>query len=206
MAREQIEININVDDIVRQLRGIKGLAEKGISRGLNDAAFGLRTFWIADLNTFLDKPTAFTKKVFVKKSTPDNLTALTFLPRIQSEYLNLAIEGGVRRVGDYATLDGAILTPVKARVNTFGNFASGPKRWLATVQQRIKKSFIGSPDGSGDSNAVYQRLAKGRLKLLAVFRETIQYEKQLPLERTTETFVDDADRIMQKNLDRLLRL
>lgn len=199
-------VDINADDIIRQLRAIGDTANKALSRGLNDSAFGLRQFWISDINTFIHNATAFTRKVFVKKSDPNNLIALTFLPSIQSEYLNKVIEGGVRRPGDYATLNGEILVPVGARLNKAGNFPLGPKRWLASLEERIKGAFVGVPgDEEGKQGAVYQRLRNGRLKLLAVFEQAIEYDDQLPLEKTTETYASQAEREMQKNLDRLLR-
>lgn len=204
MVRQTIEVDINVTQIIRELRGIEVNVNKGLSRGLNDAAFGLRRFWIADIKTFLDNPVAFTKKVFVKKSTPSNLVALTFLPPIQAQYLQNVVEGGVREVGDYASLSSSLLVPVNARVTAAGNFPQGPVRWLARLEERLRGAFVGAPGDSGRS-AVYQRLRSGRLKLLAVFRQTVEYEKTLPLEATTATYVDQADREIQKNLDKLLQ-
>lgn len=201
----RITVDINVADILRQLRGIEGQANLAISGGLNDSAFGLRRFWQADINTFVDRPTNFTRKVFVKKSSPSNLIALTFLPRIQAEYLTPLVEGGLRRPGDYGTLSDDILVPVNARLNKFGNFPLGPKRWLGRLEERIRGGFVGSPQGGDEGRgAVYQRLARGRLKLLAVFRQTVDYDKTLPLEETTETFAPEADKLMQQNLDRVL--
>lgn len=202
-----VNVQINTNEILRQLRGIETIVNKAIVRGLNDAAFGLRQFWLADINTFVDNPTAFTRKVFVNKARPGNLTATTFFPRVQSEYLQKITEGGVRRAGDYATLDRTVLLPVKARLNKFGNLSLGPRRWLATIEERTKGggAFVGSPSGKGGRQAVYQRMRNGKLKLLAVFSKTVDYDRdQLPLAKTARLFSTDADRFMQDNLNKLL--
>lgn len=204
MAQPNTSIKVNINDVIKQLKGIEKEVHIGVSRGLNDAAFGLRGMWLDDINTLVDDPTAFTKKVFVKKARPDNLVSKTFIPPLQSEYLNKITEGGVRRPGDYATLSNSVLSPVKARLNKAGNFATGPKRWLATLNTRIKGggAFVGSPTGASGQGAVYQRLKKGKLKLLAVFADSVEYEQRLDLERTTETFISEADRIIEKNIKR----
>jgi len=204
---KQIEIDINADEIIRELRGIGELTNKALSAGINNAAFGLRKFWIADMNVFLHRPSFFTKKVFVRKSKPDNLIAITLLPKLQAEYLSKVIDGGIRRPGDYATLNGQILSPVNARLNKLGNFPRSPKRWLATVEEKIKGSFVGSPGGPDSDNrkAVYKRLKNNKLKLLAIFVQTVEYDKQLPLEKTTETYAPAADQAIQKQLERFLK-
>ena len=208
MANPNISVSINTEQIMAALRGIEEDALKAVSGGLNDMAFGLRTNWIQDIEQNVNNPTSFSKKVFVNKSTPKNLTSSTYIPRLQSEYMGGIIEGGVRRVGDYASLKSNLLVPVKARINKFGNLPLGPKRWLGTLEDRIKGSFVGSPDGGssekGGQAAVYQRLKRGKLKLLAIFKKTIDYDKALPLYETAEVFTTDADDIMQRNLERVL--
>ena len=202
---ERISVDIDVKRITRQLKLIGVDARKGLSGGLHDAAFQLRSLWIADINRFIDNPKPFTKKVFVKKSNPDNLISTTFLPPIQSEYLKNVIEGGLRRPGDIGTLSATILIPVNARLTKAGNFPRGSAvRWLATVEEKIKGAFVGSTGGEEGRTAVYQSFKSGKIKLLAVFERTIQYDRQLPLEKTTEQFAGRADDILQRSLDRVL--
>lgn len=213
MARPRVTVDIDVTTLKRQLRAIGDRSDKAFASGLNDAAFELRRKWISDIDRRIHKPKAFTRKVFVKKARDNNLVATTFIPRIQSEYLRNIIEGRDRTPGQIGTLSSSTLVPVKARLTVQGNFPRGSAvRWLATVEQRLKGAFVGTPGrgraldgGLGDSPAVYQRQKSGQLKLLAVFRQRVSYNKQLPLDRTTEEFVPEVDSIIQRNVERFIR-
>jgi hypothetical protein len=199
----RIEVYINTNDIIRQLRGLSDIARKGITRSMNDAAFSLRKEWISDIERDIDNPKAFTKKVFVRKAKNADAQALTFFPDLQARYLQHVLEGEDRQVGDYATLSGSILAPVSARLNKFGNFAKGPTRWLATVEDRLKGGFVGTP-GQDGRMAVYQEKRKG-LKLLAVFKKRTEYDKSLDLETSAAQALTSFDSIVQKNFNYLLK-
>lgn len=199
----RVDVDINVNDIMRQLQGLSALAHKGITRSMNDAAFDLRKQWMKDIEDDVDNPTTFTKRVVVRKAKDAYGEALTFFPDIQAEYLQRMVEGGKRVPGDYATLNKTILIPVKAKLNKFGNFRRGPRQWLATVEERIKGGFVGSPGGGKEGKAVYQPTRSG-LKLLAIFTKQSNYSKRLDLERSADQAVRSFDSIVQKNFNVLL--
>lgn len=201
-----LEIKINADAVARQLSSIQSLLNKAIADTLTEGARDLQKLWKADIKTFLHRPSSFTQRVFSIRARKDNLVAVTFLPDIQSEYLSLSIGGGLRRVGDVQSLANDLLIPVdkrRATTNIAGNFPTGPRKWLATVESRFKGAYIGPPGADG-RGAVYQRQKSG-LKLLAVFEQTVEYDKILDLERTAELSVKNVDDIMQKNFDLLLK-
>lgn len=195
-----VTVNVNVSDIKKNLAAIDQDISKAIVDGLNDAAFGLQKIWLDLISSKIDNPTSFTKRVFVKKSTPENFTALTFIPPIQSEYLWFMIEGEDRKPGDIASLNKSLLIPVNSKLNKYGNFSYGPRRWLGTVDESIKGSFVGKPRGPNSRTAVYQRLKTGRLKLLAIFVDHVKYKTTLPIDKTTEDFASKADQLMQERL------
>ncbi len=196
----RIDVDINADDIIRQLNGLGELARKGITRSMNDAAFSLRKDWIRDVEEDITDPVGFTKRIVVRKAANAEGEALTFFPDIQAEYLSKILEGVARRAGDYATLNKSILIPVKAKLNKFGNFRRSPRAWLATVEERVKGAFVGGPGGG---KAVYQPTRSG-LKLLAVFVRQSNYKQSLDLETSAENAVGVFDQVIQKNFNSLL--
>lgn len=204
------DVRIDATDVIKELSRISDNAEKIIYKGINDAAFELRSMWLKMLGADIANPVSFTKKVFVDKATEALPEATVFIPPIQSEYLNLIVEGGVRKGGDYATVGSdEILAPVNVRLNKSGNIPEGPKRYLGKVAAGlVKNTFIGTPSGddaSDEQRAVYQRNKKGKMKLLAVFIQTEQYKKTLPLYDAAEKFSDVVVDKISARVDELLR-
>lgn len=195
-----VEVSINIPKLKSSIALLDKDLRKAISSGLNDAAFGLRKVWLDLIEEKIDRPTPFTKKVFVNKAKPDNLQSETFIPPIQSEYLRHMIEGEDRKVGDIGSLPKTLLLPTNnVKLDKYGNFKQGPRRFFSTLG---KNAFIGKP--SEDSNArtaVYEYNKRdGRLKLLAVFQRMTSYKKTLPIEEAAEDYAKQADEILNKKL------
>ena len=213
-----VEVTINITQIQRSLRGLNTNLNKAIVQALNDAAFELRKLWRADIRTFVDQPTSFTvgrQNVLVRKAKPNNLISQTFIAPLQARYLQDIVEGGVREIGDLAVTSLGSVVPDKAKLNRFGNFPGGPKRWLAGIEENDDydgEGFVGTPgfsgEGIGPRPAVYERLSGGALRLLAVFEKTVQYDITIPLEKTVELTVDTFDqifdRVIKKEIDKIL--
>lgn len=77
-------------------------------------------------STFLDRPTPFTQKAWVRGRTVvkgnDSVVGDVHLLPIQAEYLQYVIDGGVRRAGDYATTALGPLIPGKDdELDSYGN-------------------------------------------------------------------------------------
>ena len=203
------DVRVDASDVIKQLSRISDNADKIIFKGINDAAFELRSMWLQMIGSDIADPVSFTKKVFVDKATEASPEATVYIPPIQSEYLNLIVEGGVRKGGDYATVgNDQILSPVNIRLNKYGNIPEGPKRYLGKVAAGlIKNTYIGTPSGEdGDGQrAVYQRNKKGKMKLLAVFIQTEPYKKTLPLYDAAEKFSGVVVDKISARIDELLR-
>ncbi len=187
-------VKIDTTQVRRGLLNLGKQVDEGTSKGLNDAAFGLRQLWIDDITQNVDDPTGFTKKVFVKKSFPDTLISKTLIPPIQSRYLSKIVAGGVRKIGDYATLTTGSLVPVDAKLNVYGNFPGGPKRWIASSDTKLN-AFVIPLKGNKSNLGVFQR-TKRKLKLLAVIKDDVQYKETLPLDKTVSNFANEAEKII----------
>lgn len=203
-----LQVSFDVRELKARFPVIASEIDKGTIRALNDAAFQLRQEWIDDVVANTDKPVAFTKRVFVRKADDGNFESRTFFPEQQSKYLSLLLEGGRRRPGDVGTLRRTILLPVNARLNSSGNFPQGPKRWIATVEERIKGAFViplqGRSTAGNARSGVFQRL-KARLKLLAIFEESVDYPAQLPLDKSVAEMQDKFEKILLDRIEEAIR-
>lgn len=192
------EVIIDTDKLKKDIRVLVGLLNKEIASGINDSAFQLRKIWLDLIDEKIDSPTKFTKRVFVKKATPENLEGVVFIPPLQSEYLRYMVDGETRKVGDVATLKRSILIPIGNKLDRFGNFKFGPKRWIATLEEKVKGAYVA--DTSKGGKAVFQNKRGGKSKLLAVFKTLVPYKQTLPLEQAAEDFAPVAEKIIEKKL------
>ena len=121
----------------------------------------------------IDKPTPFTKKAFaVRPATKARRVARIFIKDRQADYLRRIIAGGTRRPKRTA-----IVVPVKARRNRYGNLSRG------YLQKQLAKPnvFSGRVNGVG---GIWQRMRSGRMKLLVAFEPKAEYRKTFDPGRT----------------------
>lgn len=196
------EIKVDVDALMKHLDHFAVDGTRAMIKGVNNAAFDVRKVWLDTIATKVDSPTPFTKNskaVLVGKATEDNPTAEVFVQRTQNEYLATLVEGGVRGAGDLGTVGGNVLIPVGARLNKFGNFPEGPKRYLGKLSDdgNVFTGKLPSPTRSGADYALYQRKGKKRqLSVLAVFGADTKYkENSLPLYDVAQ---QQSDKILQE--------
>lgn len=195
------ELKIDVPKLKQALALINSKINRVLVDALNECANGLKKDWLGLIQDKVKNPTPFTKKIFVSPAKPDNLVSQTFIPDTQSEYLRLMIEGGERKPGDIATLSKSIIIPVPGtKVNKFGNFSQGPKRWLGQLERTYPKAFVGKPRGEESHTAVYNRMKNGRLKLLAIFESMVDYKPTLPIDKVAEDFQSKSNSIFEKKL------
>lgn len=186
---------------------------KAVSRGLNNMAFSLRNEWVDIISRNVDKPNAFTKrKPLVEKSSPDNLQSRVFLHPIQASYLEHIMEGTPRVKGDPATLSSGSLVPIFSKLDPFGNFRGGPRKWIAQVgtdegSKEQADAFVMGGRGSKnprDTPLIFERLKGGQIALLAAIKPIVDYKVTLPLDADSETFINaNFDSIMQKEISGL---
>ncbi len=196
-----VGVNIDTTNVIKRLRIISNQVNDKLAKGINDAAFGLRSEWLKGIDQKIDHPSKFTRRVFVKKAAPDNLVGEVYLPPTQAEYLSPMITGGDRKPGGVASLRDDLLIPYNGPIlDMAGNFTGGPRKWLATIEQKNEDIFVGSPSAKTPRKAVYERLSTGRLRLVAFFSKQVEYKKTLDLEGMTEDYQPTVDSIFSKIL------
>lgn len=168
-------------------RGLTDIAQRqlpfAMSQALNDAAKDGAEAIVDHLRARLDRPTPFTLRgTYVKRSSKRKLTAIVGIKDIQAEYLGRLDTGGVRRPRGRA-----LLVPVDARLNKYGNLSRGAMQRLT----KRKNVFVGRVKGVG---GVWQRPSKrakpgAAPKLLVRFTDRAEYERQLDVERAVERAV-----------------
>lgn len=141
----------------------------------------------------LDRPNPFTLNAFkVKRATPRDLTAEVYAQPMQARYLTYVVDGGVRRVGDYATTAAGPLVPGKdATLDAYGNL---PRDF---VSRMLQDTYVSSAHLTPGKPPALVRHAPGRdVEALAlIYEETVQRPKLpfLPIVRdVVERIMPDA--------------
>lgn len=213
----QINITTNLDAVRAQLGNQAKQVSFAAAVALTKTAAKIKQALPAALDRALDKPTAFTKNgTYLKAARKDNLVAEVNFREIQSRYLRLQAEGGVRTpTGAGVKLPGNIV------LNAFGNIpkgvtgqlkkASGNGNLSAAIVKRLGVAgnrrkgaaplqlFYGIPQGKGWEDApmgIWRRVpgasgGKGKLIPVIVFENTpAKYSKRLDLEAIGKPIVE----------------
>lgn len=147
---------------------------------LNDTAADVSEQVGKAMEAKLDRPTPFTLRGFYKRrASKSRLTAEIGAKDVQAGYLRFAFGGGVRRP------DGAaILVPVGARMNRYGNL---PRRAVARLVSRgdVFVTSRGDPNTRHLRPGIYRRPKGGRggPQLLIAFEDSADYRQRLDLEQ-----------------------
>lgn len=127
------------------------------------------------IETAFDNPTPFTKKgVGWVGATKARLVATVLIKPIQADYLKLQETGGTRKPKGRA-----LVIPSQIRLNKYGNI---PRRKLQQLLQK-PNVFSGRVGGVG---GVWQRMKGGKLKLLARYADSADYEPRFDFAKTAE--------------------
>jgi hypothetical protein len=166
-------------------RALKNLGEKQGPRAVADTitalAFKARKDTLADMDSLLKNPVAFTKSpkgLLVKMASykDPKIEAEVFFAPAQAQYLGRLQDGGGRSEGDRGVTDAGVLVPTRGSpLSKAGNFPQGPLRWLAKIggqEDRYKIGRRGQP-----TQAIWDRGPRGKdFKLVGVFRRRVKYE------------------------------
>ena len=184
----QLDISANVDSVLRRIQGIRDdQIPFALSKALNATAQDVAKDLTIKMDTYIDRPTPFTKTAFMYKSgkfrgkiaRKRDLTAIIQVPPAQSSYLKWIIYGGTRQ----ATKPNGIGVPYQknARLNKYGNV---PKRQAGLIKNA--KQFIGTVNGV---KGVYERRGGKRrpsLKLMHAFEPSVNYKPQFPIHKLAD--------------------
>lgn len=139
---------------------------------INDTAESVKRVEELGIGRAFDRPTRYTQRaLYLRRASKTRLAAQVGVKRVQAGYLRLQVSGGVRR-----PMGAALVVPVKARRNAYGNL---PKGALARLKAK-PDIFVTTKRGRATSHlppGVYQR--KGRkgsgLKMLISFEPSASY-------------------------------
>ena len=217
MAEELIE----VEGIERLTRGLAEAETKLVVRAAADAltttAFDIQKETKRTMGRVFENPNPFTLSAFnVTKASfkKDPVESEVFVNdkagRDRTPYLTFQVFGGVRGAGDYASTEIGPLLPNAVKLNKFGNFPQGPKRYLGRSSGR-RREFVGVPRGHPRAPfGVYKRVGRGgreALSLQAVFRDKARYAPdKLPFfDIADKVFDDEFAGLFEKNFDKEFR-
>ncbi len=209
---------IQVEGIDRLIRGLDEAGQVLVTRAASDAltstAFDVQRETKKKMGKVFEDPNPFTlsafnvsKASFKKRPIEAEVFVNSAAGRDRTPYLAFQVFGGVRGPGDYASTQIGPLLPNAVKLNKFGNFPQGPKRYLGRSSSR-RREFVGVPRGHPRAPfGVYKRLGKdGRvaLKLLAVFRDKARYaEGKLPFfDISQRVFDEEFAGLFTKNFDK----
>ena len=149
-----------------------------VALALTKTAQGGQTFTKREMERRLDKPTRFTLSgVAIKRATKRDLVSEVFFRQIQAAYMSWQADGGVRYPSRRA-----IPVPVGVRLNKFGNM---PRRKLEQLRGR-RDVFSGTVRGVP---GLWQRMARGQVKLLVAYEPQARYRPRFPMERLLDGYV-----------------
>lgn len=145
---------------------------------LNDTAADVSDAVGMEMRATLDRPTPFTLRGFyTRRASKGRLTAEVGAKDVQAGYLRFAFGGGVRRPER-----AALLVPVAARLNSYGNL---PRRAVARLVARgdVFATSRGDPKTRHLRPGIYRRPQGGRggPQLLIAFEDSADYRQLLDL-------------------------
>lgn len=162
-------------------RALSDLARRQLpfatAMALNDTAKDVSEAWGKHLQRRLDRPTPFTvRSRYVRRASKRKLTATVGIKDRQASYLKYQVEGGTRLPARRA-----LLVPVRARLNRYGNM---PRGAVARALAR-PNTFSGKV---GRAAGVFQRQARrsAGLKMLVAYASRASYGKRLDLQQVAE--------------------
>lgn len=139
-----------------------------MAKALTATAKDLQGFEGRRVKRQLDRPTPFTEKgTAITPARKGQLKASVFYKSIQAGYLEKQEEGGTRQPRGRA-----VVVPVGARLNRYGNMTRGQVRQLLARPD----TFSGQV---GRAAGIFQRLKGGRLKLLVAYEPRVSYRPRL---------------------------
>lgn len=166
----QISVKTNTKEL---LKDVSSLFNKQIpfatSMAINNTAFGLRGWEMAQMPALLDRPTPFTLRgVRVKKGNKREPTAFVFLTEIVDGYLKHQIHGGQR-----IAKRGRVLPARGTKTNSYGNLPRGKSKTL----RKKRGVFSGKPRGK--PAGIWQKMRSGKLKPLLIYENgALTYQKR----------------------------
>ncbi len=180
-----ISLKTSITAAQRALASVKRQLPFAAALGLTRTAQAVQAHVTRQLEVRVDKPVPYTRKAYrIAIARKTSLVAEVFALPDQAQYLGIIEDGGTTKRGDPGAK--ALIGPVKAKVNTFGNVPRG----AAAKALSRPDTFVGVPRGDRFTQAgVWRRHApkkkrsgasgKGRIELLLAFVKKRRHEPSL---------------------------
>lgn len=171
----RLNVTSNADQVARSLKRAQRQIPFATARALTETAKDGRKAEQRRLERVLDRPTPFTKRgVAIRSASKRQLRARIFYKDVQAGYLEILEKGGTR------TPEGrALLVPVGARVNKYGNLSRNQVARLL-ARPNVFSGQVGRAAG------IFQVMRSGRVKLLVAYESRARYRPQLGFRRAAE--------------------
>lgn len=166
----QISVKTNTKELTKKVgRFFKKQVPFATSQAINQVAYGLRGWEMAQMPAFLDRPTPFTLKgVRYTKSNKRNLTAFVYLTEPVDKYMKYQINGGNR-----LAKRGRVLPAIGTKTNAYGNLPRGKSKTLMSKAN----VFSGAPKGK--PGGIWQKMRSGRIKPILIYEKgVLTYKKR----------------------------
>jgi hypothetical protein len=152
-----------------------------ISLTLNELGLDVANAITVQMDRYLDRPTPFTKRAFIKgktfngkRATKKNFEAIVEAKQIQAEYLKFQIAGGTRLPNKTA-----ILVPTRAAgLNKYGNISRANQKKIAKSEGKFFKAGV----REGKTPGVYKRTAK-KIEPYAFYVDSATYDPIFPIDK-----------------------
>lgn len=166
-------------------RGLSDMARRqlpfAIALALNDTGGDVQEAWRTHLTRRLDRPTPFTLKgTRLRRAKKSRQVATVAYKDIQAGYLRFAVTGGTRRPKGRA-----IVVPVNARRNKYGNLPRGSVRKML-ARDDVFSGRVRGVEGIWQRPKRSKRKVKAGPKLLAAYEPSAEYTQRLDLGRAAE--------------------
>lgn len=126
---------------------------------LNETAETVKAAEEQFIKAKFDRPTPFTQRgLYLRRASKGRLTATIGMKKVQSEYLKWQVTGGTRRPKGRA-----LLVPVGARLNKYGNMPKGAVKRLKS-NPRVFVASAGERKTAHLAPGIYERPRKGKYR------------------------------------------
>lgn len=199
-----VSLRVDLSAVNREMdRIVQKQVPFALALALNDTVEDVDGAWKEDLERDLENPTPFTKKgTFKRRASKRRLMGQVGFKPIQSQYLALQVDGGVRKPKGRA-----LIVPAGIRLNKYGNITRGA---VAKAGQKATTFVASSSDPKTRhlKPGIYDRPKRGRYraggsgrknrgkvkgpKMLISFKSKASYRKRLDLNGTASAKVDEV--------------
>lgn len=187
----QIKVDADIQQAQKYLRKVgERNIPLAVAQSLTATAKHLKNVQSRSMTKHFDRPTKFTQNAFRLKIAKARefktgvMSSAIIAKDIQQQYLSFQVDGGTRHPRKRAI----VVPGPDAKLNRFGNMS---RKYLRTqlAKPNVFSGRIGNINGIWERPRRTRRGAKSRLKLIAIYTPTADYDKRYPYFKISERVV-----------------